>query len=65
MQLNGNNPEGEAAWTAFLKDFYKHCQELGIWDITYISMDERDYGQLSRSSTWFPPLRRSLASTSS
>ena len=46
MQLNGNNPEGEAAWTAFLKDFYKHCQELGIWDITYISMDERDYGQL-------------------
>lgn len=46
MQLNGNNPKAEAAWSAFLKDFYKHCTEKGVWDITYISMDERDYSQL-------------------
>lgn len=47
--LEGVNP-GDAnwqeMWREFLVDFHKHSQELGTWDITYISMDERNYDQL-------------------
>ena len=28
-------------WTIFLEDFMKHSEEMGWFDITYISMDER------------------------
>ena len=38
--------EWRAMWKAFLKDFKAHSDDLGTWDITYISMDERNYNQL-------------------
>lgn len=33
-------------WTAFLEDFIEHSEEMGWFDITYISMDERSLDQL-------------------
>lgn len=33
-------------WTIFLTDFMEHSKEMGWFDITYISMDERSMNQL-------------------
>lgn len=33
-------------WTIFLRDFMAHSKEMGWFDITYISMDERSMDQL-------------------
>lgn len=33
-------------WTSFLSDFMKHSKEMGWFDITYISTDERSMEQL-------------------
>lgn len=33
-------------WTSFINDFMRHTEELGWFDITYISMDERGRSEL-------------------
>ena len=38
--------EWKAMWQPFLEDFLKHSKEMGWFEITYISMDERGLDQL-------------------
>ena len=42
LTLVPGSEEWTAAWTAFLEDFMRHTIEKGWFDITYISMDERE-----------------------
>lgn len=45
--LKAGTTAGNAAWSAFLTDFMKHSKEKGWFDITYISMDERELPDLT------------------
>lgn len=42
LTLTPGSDEWQAAWTAFLEDFLRHTVEKGWFDLTYISMDERE-----------------------
>ncbi|MBR2668507.1 MAG: DUF4091 domain-containing protein [Solobacterium sp.] len=39
--------EWTGVWQVFLRDFMSHMKEKGLFDITYIFMDERSYEDLS------------------
>lgn len=41
-----NSAEWKKLWTAFLKDYVRHLDEKGWFDITYMSMDERSYDEV-------------------
>ena len=47
--MSPGSSEWEEVWTTFLKDFMSHSKEMGWFNMTYISMDERGIEQLEHA----------------